>query len=477
MSAFLVVQDDAVVRSFLEVVPGSMSRHVVRSVDSATAARESVAASVPDVARSTRVSSALGAVSGRSTRAGHPLESTLCDHAARGSTAVRRTFTCVRRRFDRSARTLAAHRERVNRAFAALSGQFPPVEPLVSHERMAGTPGQPRSKRGWPALRPGAPPLDAARAHPLTHRHHSAFNLGDDHMPAPEVAPIRDMEDAEKAYKRVEDKIEAQDPADLSAQNVDILQAASVAIGVAPAIMKYRDRCAKLPEFDIGNMDNLVDYAKAAWFVYVTNLPRPEAPRELEAEVGPLRSKLLLWAEPLAASGIFSKEAVDKIKEGAGTRNAAGDLVSLTALYKSSWDEVEAMCGVTEEDLDRASKIGPAVFSAVSLRDNDGNVTPTEAALRVRKAWTVLDRAYQQCQRAVTYFRYVEGDADTIAPSLRRNPGGRRSKKATAPASSTATADPGAQPPAAPPTPVEPVAPVTPAQPPAASGSSPVTNK
>jgi hypothetical protein len=41
----------------------------------------------------------------------------------------------------------------------------------------------------------------------------------------------------------------------------------------------------------------------------------------------------------------------------------------------------------------------------------------------VRRAWTLLDRAYNQCRRALNYLRFDDEDADTLAPSLRRNTG------------------------------------------------------
>jgi len=127
-----------------------------------------------------------------------------------------------------------------------------------------------------------------------------------------------------------------------------------------------------------------------------------------------------MWAVPLAQSGIFNQAAIDKIREGSGIRDSAADLVALVALYRHDWDKVRTMCGVTEEDLDRASKIGPAVFGAVSRRELDTSTPTTASTLRVRKAWTLLDRAYTQCRRAIGYYRYLEGDVDTIVPNLRR---------------------------------------------------------
>jgi hypothetical protein len=240
---------------------------------------------------------------------------------------------------------------------------------------------------------------------------------------------MRDLEDAAKAYERVRAEIEAQDPKNLSAYNVDVAHAASIALGVAPRILALRDRAAALPEFDIRCVEGLPDYAKALWFLYITNLAKPERAdaEQMLAEVLALRAKMLLWAEPLTVHGKFARAAVDKIKEGAGHKDSASDVVALVALYRSVWSEISAMCGVTEADLDRGAVVGPAVFSALSRKDLDPGGTP-DATVRLKQAWTLLDRSYRQCQRAVAFLRFDDGDAETYAPSLRHNLGVRASK-------------------------------------------------
>ncbi|MCU0693706.1 MAG: hypothetical protein MUF54_20140 [Polyangiaceae bacterium] len=268
--------------------------------------------------------------------------------------------------------------------------------------------------------------------------------------PVEDLAMAQELEAAEAGYLRVEAEIRAQSQDDLAAHNVDIVTASSTVLGVAAAVMGYRDRAEKLPEFEIRHFDRLVDYAKAAWYLHITNLPT-SAPKDfpqLNAEVTALRAKLLMWAEPLAASGAFPQDALAAIKEGAGTRNNASDLVSLVVLYRSKWDVVQSICGVTLDDLDRGSKIGTALFAMVSRRDNQPAARRGDASLRVRQAWTLLDRAYSQCRRAIAYFRYDEGDVDTIAPSLRRNIGPRAKPEAKPadnpqqPATPTATPGP-----------------------------------
>jgi hypothetical protein len=249
------------------------------------------------------------------------------------------------------------------------------------------------------------------------------------------AVPFQDLEAAELAYERVKGEIESLDATDLAAFNVDVVSATSIALGVAERILTFRDRMSKLPEFDIRCIDNLVDYAKAAWYIYVTNLPIPEPAdaANLIEEVAKLRAKLLMWAAPLVGAGKFDESAVAKIKEGSGSKDAPSDLVALVGLYRSKWEEVKDMCGVTEEDLARGAQIGPALFALVSRREAKSSTSTPEGTLRVRRAWTLLDRAYTQCRRALQFLRAEEGDADIIAPSLRKNSGTRSASDAGAP--------------------------------------------
>ena len=240
-------------------------------------------------------------------------------------------------------------------------------------------------------------------------------------------APRQDLEDAALAYERVRPEIEALNPAELAPLNVDVLGATSIVLGVADRILSYRETMAKLPEFEIRHVDNLVDYAKAAWFAYVTNLPVPEPTdtAELMNEVAELRSKLLLWAAPLAGTGLFEPAAVAKIKDGSGHRDAASDVVALVGLYRANWVRVKSMCGVTEHDLTRAAQVGPAMFALISRREHQTVASLSDGTLRMRRAWTLLDRAYSHCRRALSFLRFEEADADNLAPSLRRNSGTR----------------------------------------------------
>lgn len=250
-------------------------------------------------------------------------------------------------------------------------------------------------------------------------------------------ALLGNLEAAESSYRRVAAEIEAVAPDDLPTINFDVVNGASMILGVCDRILTFRDRIARLPEFETKNVDNLKDYTVAAWYVYITNLPQPE-PAEADAlitEVGTLRSKFLMWSVPLVGEGVFDQGAIDKIKEGTGFKDAASDVVAFVGLYRSNWDRCVNNCGVREADLERAALIAPRVFSIVSQREQRQTTPTGEGFTRVRRAWALPERAYDQCRRAIAYLRHTEGDMEEIAPNFRRNPGNTKPRAtANAPA-------------------------------------------
>jgi hypothetical protein len=260
------------------------------------------------------------------------------------------------------------------------------------------------------------------------------------------------FEVAEAAYQRVAPEIEALRQEELVTLNVDVVSATSIVLGAADRILTFRDQFAKMPDFDLRCIDKLKDYAIAAWYVHITNLPVPE-PAEAEAllrETVELRAKFLRWSAPLSEEGILDRVAVDKIKEGSGNKDAPSDVVAFVGLYRANWQAIKGNCGVTEADLERGALIGPKVFSLVSQREHRSSTPRAEASLRVRRAWTLPDRAYTQCRRALQYLRFEEGDADDIAPNVRANSGMRSSTAvasgAATPSSSPEVTAPGVKP-------------------------------
>jgi ATP/maltotriose-dependent transcriptional regulator MalT len=233
-----------------------------------------------------------------------------------------------------------------------------------------------------------------------------------------------DFEDLERAYKRVAAEIDAVAPESLTPMNLDVVTATMIVQGVAHRVLSYRERIAKLPEFDMRVVDRLADYAKAAGYLSVTNLKTP-SPKEAEAivaEASALKAQLLAWAVPLVAAGHFAEQAVAAIREGTGYKDHAADMVALVALYRGRWESVRSIIGVTEKDLTRAAELGAALWSIAAKREVPER-SAAEGSTRLRAAWSLVDLAYAECRRAVEYLRPRNVPLEDILPSLRRNAG------------------------------------------------------
>jgi hypothetical protein len=175
-------------------------------------------------------------------------------------------------------------------------------------------------------------------------------------------------------------------------------------------------------------------------------------------EASTLRADFLTWAVPLVRAQKLDQAALDRIKEGSGYKDTAADLMALAPLFRSNWTEIRSICGITQAQLDRAAVLGPGLFAMISRRENKIQPSYTDGSLRVRRFWTLADRAYSQCQRAIAFFEWEISDLNVIAPNLRPGSRGR---------STAATPDPSAPTP----TPATPAAPSAPA---AATPTSPI---
>ncbi len=79
-----------------------------------------------------------------------------------------------------------------------------------------------------------------------------------------------------------------------------------------------------------------------------------------------------------------------------------------------------------KHEIDRAAELGPAVLVASAAKKHKNTDTEVQRA----RAFALLVDAYDGCRRALTYLRWKEGDADTIAPSLfKKRPGRKPGKK------------------------------------------------
>jgi hypothetical protein len=224
------------------------------------------------------------------------------------------------------------------------------------------------------------------------------------------------------------------DPGSLGKINIDISQAVSIALGVLPGLASLRPEMARLPGFEIAHFDKLETYALGSWYTHLLALPPASADNPVQPlleEANTLRAALLADADALAARGLVDGDSVKAIRADHGNMDTANDLVALSALFGASWAKIEHKTAATEEEVHRAGDLGPLLIAALGVREHGTTVTPVEAADRKVRAFTLFTTAYDQVRRAVTFLRWNEGDADSLAPSLYKGRGGSRSASAS----------------------------------------------
>lgn len=249
----------------------------------------------------------------------------------------------------------------------------------------------------------------------------------------PSAARPAEPPKAEAAFAFIKPEVADLSPESLGKINIDISQAVSIALGVLPGLAFLRPAMAKLPDFEIARFDKLETYALGSWYAHLLALPPASASNPVQPlleEATVLRARLLGDAEALAARGLLDLESVQKIRRGQGNMDTANDLVALSALMGASWSKIEHKTAATADEIHRAGDLGPLLIAALGVREHGITATPAEAADRKLRAFTLFTTAYDQVRRAVSYLRWNEGDADSLAPSLYKGRGGSRSASA-----------------------------------------------
>jgi hypothetical protein len=238
---------------------------------------------------------------------------------------------------------------------------------------------------------------------------------------------------AEAAFELIKPEMAKLSPESFGKINLDISQAVSLALGVLPGLAFLRPAMVKLPDFEIAHFDKLETYALGAWYAHLLALPPASAANPVQLlleEASDLRGRLLGDAEALAARGLLDLDSVQAIRKGQGNMDTANDLVALSALMGASWEKIENKTAASAEEVHRAGDLGPLLIAALGVRDHGAAATPAEAADRKVRAFALFTGAYDQVRRAVSYLRWNEGDADSLAPSLYKGRGGSRGASA-----------------------------------------------
>lgn len=249
-------------------------------------------------------------------------------------------------------------------------------------------------------------------------------------------------------------------PEELAPINIDVTSALTTALGARAEILQLAPRIAEeLPKFNLAQLMVLDEYAMALSYAQTLFLMASQPADALQAVVAEgteLRETLLSDANALVRRGVLSGAALKDLQGPVGFKNLAVDLQLLAAFFLENFSKIEGKSGTKREELVNANRIAATILRAVGLREQGSAAVTATADMRVR-AFTLFSRVYDQARRAVTYLRWVEDDADSIAPSLYAGRGGRKKPRtdaapavAPAPTPTAPAATPGSDAPAQP---------------------------
>ena len=210
-------------------------------------------------------------------------------------------------------------------------------------------------------------------------------------------------------------------PDELPTRNLDIKHAVNTALEVVPRLTALRRSIAQhLPTFDLVEFDKIEGLARAlayAHSAYLAVSMPSEHLSELYERAVKIRELFLSDVAALAKRGLVDGARLCDLKGTVGYLNVASDIGMLVRMIRESWADIEHKTAATASELDGAEKLCEALTTAVEARNQQRSKISVAADER-RRAFTALAKAYDSARRAITYLRWLEGDVDTILPSL-----------------------------------------------------------
>jgi len=225
----------------------------------------------------------------------------------------------------------------------------------------------------------------------------------------------------EEPYNQLLPRFKALAPSELIQVNADIPAAATRVLGVQRALLELKDRLAReLPEFDQELPDKLNLYALAvvhAHSLYMMAISPADALQPMVDEGTKLHATLLADAGALVQRNLVDGQQLRDLNGTSGYKNLALDLHILAQFFRNGAAAIKGKCATQPAEIQRAEQISATIFEVIGLRERSAATVAAASDMRNR-AFTVFVNVYDDVQRAVTYLRWREGDANHIAPSL-----------------------------------------------------------
>lgn len=231
----------------------------------------------------------------------------------------------------------------------------------------------------------------------------------------------------EAAYDRLKPRFQSLEKGELIAANVDLQEAAAIALAAAPKIAAMKDSLALMPGNLVAAARDLPDIARAAYFVAATTREGEQqvaVTEMVEAGVA-LRALLLTSARSLDTFDLIDMRSAPAIGTRRGHFGIANDLTNLASLFEARWTQVKNATPVQPEQLAEAKAISEGLVRAVGKQ----RAFRSEASVARAQAHTLLKRTYDALRLALNYLRVDYDDAQEIAPNWLSSRGKKRTPR------------------------------------------------
>jgi hypothetical protein len=216
------------------------------------------------------------------------------------------------------------------------------------------------------------------------------------------------------------DVLAAMPPEEVTAMpRLDASAATGIVIGSLPRIAEHRaEVVAQFGDPAAALLDDLPVIAYASEQANI-ELVAADSASDLSAvheQVLEDHKLLVTDADALGNRKLIDPQRIDAGRPIQGYRTTVTSVLVLVALLREHWPVISGKTPLTTADLDRIEARAQRMLQRLNERDQGSNRIPA-VEMRVR-AFSMLMKSYGEVRRMLTYVRWWQEDADTIAPSL-----------------------------------------------------------
>lgn len=264
----------------------------------------------------------------------------------------------------------------------------------------------------------------------ITTNNNSVPNVSSDGVSAPLATSPTELPTGPiaEAYEACEGEILEAAKTECPPVLLDVPYAVRVMTTISGNIAPYRARLATLPDFDMDAVNKLELRTRALTYAHARHAWTLESAPALEVlveEVKVARRVLNTELELMQVRGLIPQDAV-KLQGTTKHLAMAADVNAICSVFRENWAVVSAEIGNKVSHVSAAMASAEKLINAVS-RAAEVKEKAKGTSLMRAAAWKLAYASFKEVERGIAYFRFHQGDADVLVPSVfDRSSSGRR---------------------------------------------------